>query len=128
MSCGFAAIGDAIADFKLGDSGMLFGDVATAGVSNDRVLVVEFRLGFANRRQWTKLLHHVENHLDARLADLRGDAASMNRCRLGAARNERRGRTYEHMVRRCDGIRNLVDNDLLHTFSDDLFHAPLMYC
>jgi hypothetical protein len=47
----------------------------------------------------------------------------VNARRFRAATDQRETRAHEDMVRRDDGIRHFVNDDLFQTFAYDLFHV-----
>ena len=123
VSRAFAAIGDAIANFDVGNTRVFVDHYARAGISQNRVFA-EFRQDLPRCADRPFILHHVEDlsNVGWIFGYSPQSATAMEAGGLRPAADERNMRADDYVMRRNDRVRDLVDNDILKPLPKELLH------
>src|SRR5271166_240332 len=119
-----SAVGHAVTHFDVRHISVFVDDYSRAGVAQNRILA-ELRQYFASRAERALVLHYIENLADVRrvLGHCAHRASAMNAGGFGPTADQGNVRPYDNVMWSDDGIRYLVDNDLIKAPSQQLLHG-----
>ena len=123
MARSFTAVGNSVSDFDADDGGMLLRYETCTCLTQHRIFA-ELCVHFGEGLHRTLGLQHAPDFSQLRriIGDCFQNSFIVNAGSFRPTADQRINRTDQDVMRADNGIRNLVDDDILQPFSENLFH------